>query len=144
MKKLIAMLALGAAMAIAGAANAAEHEIRMLNKGAKGAMVFEPDFVRAEAGDTLRFVAVDKGHNAQTIKGMIPEGAEPFKGKTNEEVSVTLDKEGVYGVKCLPHYAMGIMLLVQVGNAVNLEEAKAVKQTGKAKKTFAELFDQVQ
>ncbi|MEX0406051.1 pseudoazurin [Aquibium sp. LZ166] len=144
MKKLIAMLALGAAMAIAGAANAAEHEIRMLNKGAKGAMVFEPDFVRAEAGDTLRFVAVDKGHNAETMKGMIPEGAEPFKGKTNEEVSVTLDKEGVYGVKCLPHYAMGMVLLVQVGNAVNLEEAKAVKQTGKAKKTFAELFDQVQ
>ena len=144
MKKLIAMLALGAAMAIAGAANAAEHEIRMLNKGAKGAMVFEPDFGRAEAGDTLRFVAVDKGHNAETMKGMIPEGAEPFKGKTNEEVSVTLDKEGVYGVKCLPHYAMGMVLLVQVGNAVNLEEAKAVKQTGKAKKTFAELFDQVQ
>ena len=79
-------------------------------------MVFEPDFVRAEAGDTLRFVAVDKGHNAETMKGMIPEGAEPFKGKTNEEVSVTLDKEGVYGVKCLPHYAMGMVMTIAVGD----------------------------
>jgi hypothetical protein len=29
-----------------------------------------------------------------------------------------------------------------VGNAVNLEEAKAVKHPGKAKKAFAELLEQ--
>ncbi len=144
MKRLIAILAVGAAVTIAGAVQAAEHEIKMLNKGAKGAMVFEPDFLRAEPGDTLHFVAVDKGHNAETIKGMIPEGAQPFNGKTNEEISVTLDAEGIYGVKCMPHYGMGMVLLVQVGNAANLDAAKAVKQTGKAKKTFAELFDQVE
>ena len=144
MKRHLATLALGVAVAFAGAANAAEHEIRMLNKGEKGVMVFEPDFVRAEPGDTLHFVAVDKGHNAESIKGMILEGAEPFKGKTNEEITVTLDKEGIYGVKCMPHYAMGMVLLVEVGNPANLDEAKAVKQTGMAKKKFGELFDQVQ
>ena len=140
MKRLTAMLALGAALAFVQQATAAEHEIRMLNKGEKGAMVFQPDFVKAAPGDTIRFVPTDKGHNVETIKGMLPEGAEPFKGKINEEIVVTLDKEGVYGVKCQPHYGMGMVALIEVGQPVNLEEAKAVKQTGKAKAMFAELF----
>jgi pseudoazurin len=143
MKALTAMLALGAALAFAQQAGAAEHEIRMLNKGEKGVMVFEPALVRAAPGDTVRFVVVDKGHNAESVKGMLPEGAEPFKGKVNEEIVVTLDKEGVYGVKCQPHYGMGMVALIEVGTPVNLEEAKAVKQTGKAKPAFAVLFGQV-
>ncbi len=136
MKKTIAALALGAAVIFAGAANAADHEIKMLNKGEKGAMVFEPDFVKAAPGDTLHIVPVDKGHSAETIKGMIPDGAEPFKGKINEEITYTLDKEGVYGIKCMPHYALGMVALVVVGEPTNLEEAKSVKQVGKAKKVF--------
>jgi pseudoazurin len=143
MKLLTAMLALGAAICFAQQAGAAEHEIRMLNKGDRGAMVFEPALIRAAPGDSVRFVAVDKGHNAETVKGMLPEGAEPFKGKINEEVVVTFDKEGVYGVKCQPHYGMGMVALIEVGAPVNLEDAKAVKQSGKAKTAFAELFGQV-
>ena len=142
MKKFVAFLALGVAVAFAGSTGAAEIEVRMLNKGEKGSMVFEPDFVSAVPGDTIRFVPTDKGHNAETIKGMIPEGAEAFKSKFNEELTVTLDKEGVYGVKCTPHYGMGMVALIEVGQPVNLEEAKAVKQTGKAKAVFAELFGQ--
>jgi pseudoazurin len=144
MNKLIAILMLGGAVALAGAgaANAAEHEILMLNKGERGAMVYEPAFVQAAPGDTVRFVPTDKGHNAETIKGMIPDGAEPFKSKFNQEITVTLDREGVYGVKCAPHYAMGMVALIQVGKPVNVEAAKAVKQSGKAKTVFAELFGQ--
>ena len=81
----------------------------MLNKGDKGAMVFQPNFIQAAPGDTIKFVPTDKSHNAETIKGMIPDGAKGFKGKTNEEFSVTLDQEGVYGVKCAPHYGMGMV-----------------------------------
>jgi pseudoazurin len=143
MKKLIALFALGTALAFAGTANAADIEVKMLNKGEKGMMVFQPDFVKAAPGDTIHFVPVDKGHNAESIKGMVPEGAEPFKGKISQELTVTLDKEGVYGVKCMPHYGMGMVALIEVGNPVNLDEAKAVKQTGKAKQAFAELFGQV-
>jgi pseudoazurin len=51
----------------------------MLNKGAKGAMVFEPDFITLAPGDAVHFVATDKGHDADTIKDMIPVGAEAFK-----------------------------------------------------------------
>ena len=127
---------------VAGPALAANHEVQMLNKGAEGAMVFEPDFVSAAPGDTIRFVPTDKGHNVETIKGMTPEGAEPFKSKFNEEFTVTLDKEGIYGVKCAPHYGMGMVALIEVGEPVNLDAAKAIKQTGKAKAAFAELFGQ--
>ena len=136
------LLAAAAVVAMAGAAGAAEHEVKMLNKGEKGAMVFEPDFLKVEPGDTIKFVAVDKGHNAESVKGMLPEGAEAFKGKINEEVVYTVEKEGVYGIKCTPHYAMGMVMLVVAGEPGNAEEAKTVKHPGKAKATFAQLFEQ--
>ncbi|GAB1583057.1 pseudoazurin [Phyllobacterium phragmitis] len=143
MSRILAAMALGIAATLAGSAGAAEFEVKMLNKGEKGVMVFEPDFIKAAPGDTVRFVPTDKGHSAESIKGMIPDGAEPFKGKMNEEVTVTLTKEGVYGVKCAPHYGMGMVALIEVGTPDNLEAAKAVKHPGKAKTVFAELLGQV-
>ena len=131
-----------AVLTFAGAAAAEEHVVEMLNKGEKGAMVFQPNLVHAAPGDTVKFVPTDKSHNAESIKGMIPEGAESFKSKMNEEITVTFDKDGVYGVKCAPHYGMGMVALIVVGQPVNADEAKAVKQTGKAKAAFAELFGQ--
>lgn len=135
MRRMIAV-AVAAMMAAAGVAQAAEHEVRMLNKGEKGTMVFEPDFVQVAPGDTIRFVPTDKTHNVETIKGMIPQGADVFKSKINEEFSVTLTEEGVYGIKCTPHYSMGMVMAVAVGEPGNLEEAKGVKHPGKAKGTF--------
>jgi pseudoazurin len=135
---------LAAGLLAADGANAAEHEVKMLNKGEKGAMVFEPDFLRVEVGDTVKFLAVDKGHDAQSIAGMLPEGVEGFKGKINQEITVSIDKEGVYGIKCQPHYAMGMVMLVVAGEPVNAEEAKAVRQPGKAKTVFADLFAQLE
>jgi pseudoazurin len=143
MKPAIAVATLLAALVLAGGSQAADHQIQMLNKGEKGTMVFQPDFVQATPGDTVTFVPTDKGHDAESIKGMIPDGAEPFKGKMNEQITVTLDEEGVYGVKCTPHYGMGMVALIVVGKPVNLEQAKAVKQAGKAKKAFEALFAEV-
>lgn len=142
MRNILAALALGTAMIFTGVANAAEIEVQMLNRGAKGAMVFEPDLIVAAPGDTIRFIPTDKGHNVETITGMLPAGAEPFKSRYNKEFSITLNAEGVYGVKCSPHYAMGMVALIQVGEPANSDDAKAVKQTGKAKAVFTELFDQ--
>jgi pseudoazurin len=118
-------------LALVGGASAEEHVIQMLNKGEKGALVFQPDLVKAAPGDTIKFTPSDKSHNAETIKGMIPKGAEAFKSKMNEEFSVTLQQEGVYGIKCAPHYGMGMVALIVVGEPVNADEAKAVKQSGK-------------
>ena len=53
---------------------------------------------------------------------------------------VTLTAPGAYGVKCTPHYGMGMVALVVVGEPANLAEAQAVKHPGKAKGVFADLF----
>jgi pseudoazurin len=143
MKYGLAIAATIAGILFAGVANAADHQVQILNKGEKGTMVFQPNYIVAEPGDTVTFVPTDKSHDAESIKDMIPEGATPFKGKMNEEITVTLDKEGVYGVKCSPHYGMGMVALIVAGKPVNLEQAMAVKHSGKAKKVFAELLAQV-
>lgn len=128
---------------LAGAINAETIDVQMLNKGEAGAMVFVPAFIKAEPGDTINFVSVDKGHNAESIKGMLPEGVEKFKSKLGADFSLTLDAEGLYGVKCTPHYALGMIALIQVGAATNYDDAIGVKQKGKAKKRFPALFEQV-
>jgi pseudoazurin len=124
-------------------AGAAEHEVKMLNKGAEGPMAFEPSFLTIAPGDTVRFVAADKGHNVLSIEGMSPDGAAPFSGKMNEDITVTFDKPGAYGFECKPHYGMGMVGLVIVGDPVNLADAKAVPQKGKAKRRFEALFGNV-
>lgn len=132
-----------AAILLTGTAQAATHEVEMLNRGDAGAMVFQPAFVQAEPGDTILFKATDKSHNAESIDGMLPAGAEAFKSKFNEDFELTVTEEGLYGIKCTPHYAMGMVALIQVGAAGNADEAKAVSHRGKATKVFDGLFGQV-
>ena len=136
MKKTFASL-IGAAVLAAAfgtVAAAADFEVQMLNKGKDGAMVFEPSSLKVAKGDTVTFVPTDKSHNAETIDGLIPEGAKPFKGQMNESVKITFDVEGAYAVKCAPHVGMGMIGLVVVGNApANLEAIKTAKLPKKAR-----------
>ena len=134
------LLGAAAALAINWAAAAAEIEVRMLDKGAEGVMVFEPSLVKIEPGDTVKFVSVNKGHNAESIKGMLPADATPFVGKLSQDLEVKFDKPGVYGVKCLPHYGMGMVALIVVGTPANQDEALKVTHPGKARQVFATLF----
>lgn len=137
-------LAVAALCTTAGVASAADIEIQMLNKGADGAMVFEPSFVQAQPGDTVHFVAVDKGHDVEAVKGMLPDGVEAFKGKMSENFDLTVTQEGVYGVKCTPHFPMGMVALIVVGDpSANLEAAKAVKNPKKAQERFDAAFAQI-
>lgn len=99
------------------AALAEVHEVYMLNRNDQGPMVYEPQRLRIAPGDTVRFLPTQPGHNAATIDGMIPEGAEPFRSKINEDFSVTLTRPGSYGIKCSPHVAMGMVMLIEVGEA---------------------------
>jgi len=127
------LTAIVAVCGLAAPALAADYEVHMLNKGEAGAMVFEPAGLQIQPGDTVTFIPTDKGHNVETIKNMIPEGAEAFKGKINETLTVTFDVPGTYGVKCTPHYAMGMVGVVVVGDGQpNLDEARAVKVPNKA------------
>jgi len=138
------LMAAGVAALLAagpGAAAAADHEVKMLNRGAAGMMVFEPPYLKVAPGDTVTFKSVNPSHNAETIPGMLPEGAQPFKGALSKDVTVTFEKEGIYGYKCMPHYGMGMVGLIQVGDDTgNADAAKAVKHPGKANKIMAELI----
>jgi pseudoazurin len=144
MRKIAMLAAVAAVLVLTGGARAAEVEVKLLNKGADGVMVFEPAFVKLAPGDTVKFVSTDKGHNAESIKGMLPEGAAPFVGKNNEDIAVKFDQEGVYGIKCLPHYGMGMVAMIVVGKPGNVDQAKAVPQVGKAKQVFTALFDKLE
>jgi pseudoazurin len=136
MKKL-AKVVFGLAVALAAVgtvANAADFEVHMLNKGKDGAMVFEPGLTKVAKGDSVTFIPTDKSHNAETFKGLLPDGATPFKGKMNETIKVTFDTAGAYVVKCAPHVSMGMVAVVVVGDApVNLDAIKSAKLPKKAR-----------
>jgi pseudoazurin len=141
--KLTAFAIVAATLAAPLGAHAADVEVKMVNKGANGLMAFEPSFVKIAPGDVVHFVLVDKGHNVESLNGMIPDGATAFAGKINQPLDVTFDKAGVYGIRCKPHYGMGMVGLIVVGEPTNADAAKVVPQTGMAKKVFAKLFEQL-
>ncbi|HML44737.1 MULTISPECIES: pseudoazurin [Hyphomicrobium] len=129
---------------VTGSASAEEHVVKMLNNNGKGKfMLFEPDFVKASVGDTVKFVPTNKGHNAETIPNIWPEGATEFKGDLNQEVVLTIEKPGVYGVKCLPHYPMGMIALIVAGEPTNKAQLDSYKPAGTAQKRFDELKAQM-
>lgn len=142
LKTAIAAIAL-AGIAIAPAL-AADFEVHMLNKGVAGTMVFEPAFVQAQPGDTVTFIPTDKGHNVEAIKDMLPEGVEIFKSKINETYTLTVEVPGVYGIKCTPHFAMGMVGLIFVGDdTANLEAIKAVKVPKKVGERFEAIYTEL-
>jgi pseudoazurin len=91
------------------------YEVQMLNRNANGSMVYDPPYLNVQIGDSVTFLATRPGHNAVSIDGMVPHGATPINGKLNEEITVTFEVEGLYGIKCTPHYAMGMVMLIEVG-----------------------------
>ena len=102
-----------------------EHEVKMLNSGADGIMVFEPAVIKISKGDTVNFVATDMSHNSASLDGMIPAGANSWNGALSQDISITFTEEGVYVYQCTPHAMMAMVGVIQVGEAVNLDAVKA-------------------
>tara|TARA_Y100000992_G_C21260127_1_gene490791 strand:+ start:583 stop:1173 length:591 start_codon:yes stop_codon:yes gene_type:complete len=102
-----------------------EHIVKMLNSGKGGQMIFEPAVLKVSIGDTIHFKATDAAHNSASIEGMLPDGAKSWAGELSKDISVVLDKEGVYVYQCDPHVMMAMVGVIQVGNASNIESIKA-------------------
>ncbi|MGR3994988.1 pseudoazurin [Pseudomonas sp. 1121_17] len=100
---------------LAPLAHAEVHEVKMLNRGSDGAMVYEPDHLRIAPGDSVRFVPTMSGHNAATLAELLPAGAEAFKSKLNQPHEQQFSVPGLYGIQCIPHLGMGMVMLIQVG-----------------------------
>ncbi|HTN63637.1 MAG TPA: pseudoazurin [Devosia sp.] len=122
-------------------AMAEDHQVQMLNKDSAGrAMQFEPAFLKIAPGDTVTFVPTDKGHNSESVLTLMPEAAEPWKGKISQEITVTFDTEGFFAYKCLPHLGMGMIGLIQVGDApAALDPAQVKKLPKRAADRLTEL-----
>lgn len=132
------------ATSFAGAAAAEEHVVKMMNANGKGKfMLFEPEFIKANVGDTVKFVPTNKGHNAEMIPDLWPEGSAELKGELNQEVVLTVDKPGIYGIKCLPHYPMGMLAMVVAGDPTNKAQLDSYTPPGSAQKRFDALKEQV-
>lgn len=141
----ITVLAASLAAVTAVPANAKDIVVHMKNSGIGGAMVFEPAFIKAAPGDTIHFKPTDAAHNAETMPTMLPTGATPMKGAMNKEVAMKVTKPGLYGIKCMPHYSMGMVALVQVGKVTpaDIAAAKAVKMPPMAAKRMTAMLASV-
>lgn len=125
-----------AASLVGAPAFAAEHVVEMLNKGDDGMMVFQPGLIRAEIGDTVRFVPTDRGHNAETIEGFLPEGVEMVLGAIDAEVVLEITAEGLYGIRCKPHFGLGMVALIIAGEQADYDVPETAKLPRKAKDRF--------
>ena len=135
------MLPLASAVVWSAQARASEVEVKALNRGPGGTFfVFSPEVVRLGAGDTVTFVAADKGHDVYTLPGMIPEGAQPFDGGMSQDIKVTFMVPGVYVVACRPHMPLGMLALIVVGAPVNLDKIDAGTLAGKARSKLESLL----
>lgn len=137
-------LAVSIAALSSGAGWAETYQVKMLNRNATGMMPFEPDFLKLKPGDKIKFLASTVGHNASSIDAMLPPGAKPFKGKINEEVTVEFTRDGIYGIKCDPHYSLGMVMLVQIGEG-KLDKLKIPDAMPEpSKKRLKEIIGRVQ
>tara|TARA_B100000029_G_scaffold516512_1_gene630434 strand:- start:1027 stop:1437 length:411 start_codon:yes stop_codon:yes gene_type:complete len=126
-----------------------EYEIKMLSSSNGQMMVFEPPVLHIKSGDTVKWISKEPGHNSASIDEMMPKNANTWNGAVNEEISIKFDVEGIYGYKCTPHYILGMVGLIIVGNKdSNFQEAKNLgieieKKFATNKNRFTEYFSKV-
>ena len=135
---------LGLLMAMATSAFAEDATVEMWNKDPddkKRKMVFSQEIVVIETGESVTWLATDKGHNVQFIDG--PNGVElEKKSKISKDVTITFDEPGVYVYVCTPHASMGMIGIVVVGDLTQegVDAIKDAKMKGKSKKKFKQLL----
>lgn len=123
-------------------------EIQMYTRDpddSSGLQVFKPRLITAQVGDTITFVPTDPTHQSASIDEMLPAGVTGWEGAVNQEVSYVVPAPGIYGYKCTPHYAAGMIGLIIVegeGKTANLEAAQGVRHPGLAGREFGEIFEE--
>ena len=138
---------IGLLLAMATSAFADNATVEMWNKDPddkKRKMVFSEEIVVVEPGESVTWLATDKGHNVQLIDG--PDGYDlPKKSKISKDVTLTFDEPGVYVYVCTPHATMGMIGIVVVGELTQeaIDEVRDAKLRGKSKKKFKELLSEL-
>ena len=137
-------LLLALAFALPTGVLAADATVEMWNKDPEDKsrkMVFSQEIVVIEPGESVTWLATDKGHNVQLIDG--PDGVElEGKSKISKDVTITFDTPGVYVYVCTPHATMGMIGIVVVGELTQeaIDAVRDAKVRGKSKSKFQELL----
>ena len=135
---------LGLLMVMATSAFADNATVEMWNKdpdNKKRKMVFSQEIVTIEPGESVNWIATDRGHNVEFIDG--PDGVKlAKKSKLGKDVTIEFDTPGVYVYVCSPHASMGMIGIVVVGELTQegVDAIKDAKLRGKSKKKFAALL----
>lgn len=143
MLKTASAIVLAAACFLSFTACADEIQVEELNRGPTGFFVFAPELVRIKSGDTIDFIASDRGHDVHSVNGMIPDGAQPIDGKTNQNTKVTLSQPGVYVIACKVHTLMGMVGVVVVGDPVNIDKIDPSGLPPRARAKIQTLLDRI-
>ncbi len=123
-------------LVIALPAMSEDHTVEMLSSSNGEMMVFKPAVLKIQPGDTVTWKASNPGHNTASIDAMTADNSLQWNGKINEELTITFTEEGVYGYKCTPHYILGMVGIIAVGD--NLENlANASEFAAAEEKKFA-------
>lgn len=101
--------------------SAADHVIKA------GPRAFENAILYVAEGDKVAFSNMNS-HNSQSVEGLIPEGATPWAGAMGDNISLTMEKSGIYSYVCLPHIGFGMVGVIVVGD-VSADDIAAYKQT---------------
>ena len=107
-------------------------------------MIFSQEIVTIDVGESVTWLATDKGHNVQFIDG--PDGVKlPGKSKVSKDVTLSFDTPGVYVYVCTPHATMGMIGIVVVGELTQegVDAIKDAKVRGKSKKKLKELLAEI-
>ena len=138
---------LGLLLVMATSAFAESRTVEMWNKDPedkKRKMVFSEEIVAIEAGESVTWLATDKGHNVEMIDG--PDGYKlPKKSKISKDVTITFDTPGVYVYVCTPHATMGMIGMIIVGDLTQegVDAIRDAKLRGKSKKKFKQLLSEL-
>lgn len=106
--------------------------------------VYAPELVQIEPGDTVTWKATDRGHNIEFVTGAVPEGVDRFRSPLNKDVSYSFETPGIYVYKCTPHYGLGMVGVVVVGDpTADLETIRAKNFPGKAAGRIKAILDEI-
>ncbi len=116
--KIVSKIAALSVLLVSFNATAEDHVV------AAGATTFNPMHLFVQPGDTVQWVNMTI-HDTQSMDGLIPEGAEPWKSNIGQELKITVTAEGVYIYKCNPHFPNGMAGAIIVGEASNMDQIQA-------------------
>ncbi|PCJ32009.1 MAG: copper-binding protein [Gammaproteobacteria bacterium] len=128
-KSLVSAL-LGASVLLSSSVMAENHLVTTVGPS------FKPMVIKIAPGDTVSWDNM-LTHIVATMPEYLPAGAEGWESAMGESFTTPpLTVEGAYFYKCTPHWGMGMGGVIIVGNPTNLDDVKATKPKGAAKRLY--------